>query len=132
MTSAGAVEQVRHQRLDRAGIARRVMRRGARQRLARAKQGHPHRPAFARKLARRDEAVAAIVAGTAQHGNRPLRPARRHRLGHGAARRFHERVLADAAGHRGLSAALISSGVSSALSKGNIAAQSVDTTIASV
>ena len=36
-----------------------------------AEQREPHRPAALRQDARRDEAVAAIVAGTAQHADRP-------------------------------------------------------------
>ncbi len=88
---AGAVEQRRGQRLDRSWPQGRMMRRIAAEPLARAEKAEPDRPAGRGKMPRRDEAVAAIIAGPAQHRDRPRRPAPHHRNGDGRARRLHQR-----------------------------------------
>ncbi len=66
----GSVEHAELQRLDATGPTRRVMTRLAAQALARPQQGDPHRPAGRGQCARYDEAVAAVVAGTAQNYRR--------------------------------------------------------------
>ena len=81
-----AVEKIEGERLDRSFPALRGRCRIALQGAARPEQADPDRPARRREMAGRHEAVAAIVAGTAQHDDRP-RPVTSHDgLGHGPAR----------------------------------------------
>ena len=77
------------------------MRGIARQTLARAQEAKPHRPAGGSEMARRDEAVAAIVAGAAQHRDRAHPPAPHHRGGDGLPRRLHQGDARHAPGDRG-------------------------------
>ena len=95
---AVAVERRGGGRLDRSWPARGRHGRVALQRLARPEQRQAHRPAALGQDARRDKAVAAIVAGAAQHRERPLRPAPRHRVGNGAAGILHQFDARGAAG----------------------------------
>jgi hypothetical protein len=69
--------------------------------VALAEQQHPHRMAVLRQHARRDEAVAAIVAGPGRHQH-PAWPAEAPRdpLGHRPAGRVHQGDPRDAAGDR--------------------------------
>ena len=71
------------------------------QAIARAKQGQTNRPARLTQQAGRDEAVAAVVAGSAQNGDGPRLPAPSDLARDGGARRFHEIEAGHAAGHRG-------------------------------
>ena len=72
-SSSAGVERLDRPRPARGGDARRRPSAPARV----AEQRQPHRPAALGQNARRDKPVAAIVAGPAQHRDRPQRPAPR-------------------------------------------------------
>ena len=86
----GAIEHRRAQRLDRPLPLRRGLGRIALQRGALAEQRQPHRPAARLQDARRDKAIAAIVARPAQRRERPRRPAPRYGVGDREPRLFHQ------------------------------------------
>ena len=96
---AGDQRRVEGQRL---ALPRRGRHGGvAAQPLARAEQGDPHRPAAPGEMARGDEAVAAVVAGAAQHERRAGREACADRPGDRRARVLHELDARHARGDRG-------------------------------
>ncbi len=96
----GAAQQLGAERQHRIGPQRRVIRGIAPESGGVAEQAQPHRPAGFGQVACRDEAVAAIIAGAAQHRDRARRPALEHRLGDGAAGGLHQLHPGDAAGDR--------------------------------
>jgi hypothetical protein len=71
---ASALEYRRRQRLDRPAIEPGHQLRVARQRGLPAKESEADGPACVGEMARGHEAVAAIVAGPAYHGDRPALP----------------------------------------------------------
>jgi hypothetical protein len=87
----------RRQGLDGAVPARGVARGVAGERVRGAEQEEADRPAGFRQMARRDEPVAAIVAGAAEDGGRARRPARGDRFGDGGAGALHQRLAGEAA-----------------------------------
>ena len=85
-----AVEKIERQRRHLAGPS--AGRPGciALQRATLAEQAQPYRPALRLEMPRRHEAVAAIVAGAAQHDDRSARMVRRDGIGHRPARGLHQ------------------------------------------
>jgi hypothetical protein len=105
---AGAKQRVDHQlgtrehgwsqRFNRAGPSRRMVGRITAQPAQRQQRRHPHRPAGLLQGARGHEAVAAVVAGAAEHHHSAPRPALLDGSRHGSACLFHQ----GNAGHAGL------------------------------
>jgi len=97
---AGVGRQVRRKRLDGSLPACRMPCRIPAELVAFAEQKEAKRPTPLRQVARRDEPVTAIIAGTAEHRDGARRPALGDRRRDGGAGTFHQRLAGDAAGNR--------------------------------
>ena len=92
---SGIAQRRGTERLDRSRPGFRRLGCIARERLPASQQRYAHRPAGGSQPFRRDEAVAAIVAGPRQHQHGPRTPAPAHRVcdgGAGIAHQFEARM----------------------------------------
>ena len=95
------VQELVRERQDRALPEAGMMGGVASQALALTQQSQPHLRARGGQMPGRDEAVAAVVARTAEHDHRPARRDPLDRGGHGGTGLLHQVDAGNAAGHGG-------------------------------